>query len=187
MNAAAAGPAELALFGDSLACEETRPLALDTRAPDARRLRAEAANGEALLHALAIVEDGVRPEEPDSTGDTTLHRLEAKLDLLTALVAAVVPAPHGLAPRALRWSARGACLRVDEPLAVGARGTLRVQPVDWLPSTLALPYEVLACEAGNDGQQAWLRFDPLSPPLEAALERHLFRVHRRAVAETRRR
>lgn len=187
MNAATFDQADLALFGDALACEELRPLALDTRAPDPQRLRAEASNGEALLHALAIVEDGIRPEEPESPGDNTLHRLEAKLDLLTALVAAVVPAPHGLAPRALRWSACGACLRVDGPMAVGARGTLRVQPVDWLPSTLALPYEVLACQATDDGHQAWLRFDPVSPHLEAALERHLFRVHRRAVAETRRR
>ena len=123
------------LFGDALACDEVRPLAFDARALDARMMRSHAANGEALLHALAIVEDGMRPEEPETPGDGTLHRLEAKIDLLTALVAAVVPTPHDLAPRPLRWSARGARLVVDFPLDAGATGTLRVQPVDWLPST----------------------------------------------------
>jgi hypothetical protein len=176
-----------ALFGDALACDEVRPLAFDARPPDPHALRSHAANGEALLHALAIVEDGLRAEEPESPSDGTLHRLEAKLDLLTALVAAVVPTPHDLAPRPLRWSARGARLVLDAPLETGSTGTLRVQPVDWLPSTLALPAQVLACHSVAGGHEVWLRFVPLPAPLEAALERHLFRVHRRAVAETRRR
>lgn len=183
----ASPPCDDTLFGDALPCDEVRPLAFDSRPPDARAMRSHAANGEALLHALAIVEDGVRPEEPETPGDGTLHRLEAKLDLLTALVAAMVPTPQDLASRPLRWSARGARLVVDTPLEAGSTGTLRVQPVDWLPSTLALPVQVLACEPLAEGFDAWLRFDPLTAPLEAALERHLFRVHRRAVAETRRR
>jgi len=187
VNAVVANGLDDQLFGDTLACDEERPLAFDPQPVDAQRLRAHAANGEALLHALAIVEDGVRGEEPESPGDNTLHRLEAKLDLLTALVAAVVPTPPDLAPRVLRWSARGARLPVDAFLAPGARGTLRVQPVDWLPSTLALSVEVLACQAHDGRWTAWLRFDPLPAHLEAALERHLFRVHRRMVAETRRR
>jgi hypothetical protein len=34
--------------------------------------------------------------------------------------------------------------------------------------------------------RVWLRFDALPAAFEAALERHLFRIHRRAVAESRR-
>jgi len=72
-------------------------------------------------------------------------------------------------------------------LPVGSGGRFRVRPTDWLPSSLILPATVLACgpEAGGV-TRAWLRFGPLTPALEAALERHLFRVHRRAVAESRR-
>jgi hypothetical protein len=45
---------------------------------------------------------------------------------------------------------------------------------------------VLAVESTDGHARAWLRFDPLPPALEALLERHLFRLHRRAVAERRR-
>ncbi|QSX80068.1 PilZ domain-containing protein [Lysobacter solisilvae] len=176
-----------ALFGDALACDEVRPAAFLTGSTSGARLRVDAANGEALLRALAIVEDGLRSEEPEPGSDNTMHRLEAKLDLLTSLVAGLVPAQDTLALLPLRWSARGACLRVDTPVPAGSVGTLRVQPVDWLPSTLVLPVRVLACELVDGLWQLWLRFDSLPPALEAALERHLFRIHRRAIAETRRR
>jgi hypothetical protein len=63
-----------------------------------------------------------------------------------------------------------------------------VQAAEWLPSPLILPATVIALEPeGSSGLHAlWLRFESLTPALEAALERHLFRVHRRAVAESRR-
>jgi hypothetical protein len=64
--------------------------------------------------------------------------------------------------------------------------TLRLQPSDTLPEALLLPAHVLAVDAGDGASRAWLRFDPLPAPLEAVLERHLFRLHRRAVAERRR-
>jgi hypothetical protein len=51
---------------------------------------------------------------------------------------------------------------------------------------LRLPVEVLAAETDGDGRRLWLRFEGLGPGLSAALERHLFRVHRREIAERRR-
>lgn len=184
------------LFADALACEEVRPAAFEAGAPDAARLAAHLARSEALLRALAVVEDSARHEDPDQPHDTALHRIEAKLDLLTSLVATLAGG-HGSDPlRALKWSARGACLVVDAPVPAGTRGLFRVQPADWLPSPLVLPATVLACEAAAPefaahasaatGPVAWLRFDALPSPLEAALERQLFRLHRRAVAESRR-
>lgn len=184
------------LFADAIACEEVRPAAFEAGAPDAARLAAHLARSEALLRALAVVEDSARHEDPDQPHDTALHRIEAKLDLLTSLVATLAGG-HGSDPlRALKWSARGACLAVDGPVATGTRGLFRVQPADWLPSPLVLPATVLACEAaapglaahasGIAGHAAWLRFDALPAPLEAALERQLFRLHRRAIAESRR-
>ena len=177
-----------ALFGDALACEEVLPVAFLPGVVDRATAQGLGARAEALLRALAVVEDGMRGEEPEQVpADHALHRIEAKLDLLTALVANLGAHQDSDPLLPLQWSARGACLVVPSPVAVDTGGRLRVQPADWLPSPLILPATVLACDTDAQGApRAWLRFGPLSPPLEAALERHLFRVHRRAVAEARR-
>jgi hypothetical protein len=49
-----------------------------------------------------------------------------------------------------------------------------------------LPVEVVAC--GNESGQSWLwlRLSPRPRALESAIERHLFRLHRRAIAGARR-
>ena len=175
------------LFGDALSCDEMRPVAFLPGELGDAALASLNARGEALLQALSVVEDGVRSEEPEQPADHALHRIEAKLDLLTTLVASLCASQDDDPMRPLRWSARGASLLIDRPLPVGTGGRLRVRPADWLPSPLVLPATVLACDVDADGAtRAWLRFGPLSPALEAALERHLFRVHRRAVAESRR-
>ncbi|HVI58807.1 MAG TPA: PilZ domain-containing protein [Luteimonas sp.] len=179
--------ANQALFGDVLACEETRPSAFVAGAVDAAARQAFAARSEALLRALAVIEDGVRGEEPEQPADHALHRVEAKLDVLTLLVASVCAGAHDDPPRRLLWSARGACIGVDALVAAGTPGQFRVRPADWLPTPLLLPATAIAIDAGDDGEpRAWLRFDALPPALEAALERHLFRIHRRSIAESRR-
>lgn len=173
------------LFGDILVCDEVRPAAFLPGISSAAVLQGHCARTEALLRALAVVEDGVRNEEPEQPVDNALHRIEAKLDLLATLMATL--AAHDIDPmRPLKWSARGACLPVDAHVQADTAGLFRVQPVDWLPTPLVLPATVLACAQTEGGPVAWLRFGALSPALEAALERHLFRLHRRAVAERRR-
>lgn len=186
MNTVAAAARDL-LFGELLACDEVRVAAFVPGLPGESALHALATRGEALLRALAVIEDGARIEEGEQPADHGLHRLEAKLDLLTLLVADATATAKDDPPRPLRWSARGACLEVDAPLQTGSRGLFQVRPADWLPTPLLLPAAVIACDAGDDGRpRAWLGFEALSPSLEAALERHLFRIHRRAIAESRR-
>lgn len=180
------------LFGDILACEETRPAAFVHGDPDSATLQSFGTRGEALLRALAVIEDGARSEahaslEPEQPADHAMHRIEAKLDLLTLLVASVHASNDNDPLQPLQWSARGACLAIDGPLPAGTSGHFRVRPADWLPSPLLLPASVIACDTGAPGvTRAWLRFGSLSPALEAALERHLFRIHRRSIAESRR-
>ena len=187
-----AAEARAILFGDMLACEEVRPAAFVAGASDSAALYSFGTRGEALLRALAVIEDGARSEahasiEPEQPGDHAIHRIEAKLDLLTLLVANVCAGDETDPLRSLQWSARGACLAVDRPLPPGTSGHFRVRPADWLPSPLLLPATVIACDTDASGAtRAWLRFDLLSPALEAALERHLFRIHRRSIAESRR-
>lgn len=176
------------LFGDVLACEEIHPAVFLPGPFDASRVRGHAVQAEALLRALAVVEDGARSDESDPHAEGVFRRLEAKIDLLTALVAGFA-AGHATDPaRPLRWSARGARLVTDAAVPPLTPGLFRVQPAEWLPSPLVLPATVIAVETeGHSGLHAlWLRFESLTPALEAALERHLFRVHRRAVAESRR-
>lgn len=173
------------VFGDTLVCEERRPVAFVAGKIDAAGARAAWARGEGLLRALAVVEDsrGEEGEEHTPT-DLAMYRIEAKLDLLTTVVAALVRSRESQdPPRALRWSASGACIDgLVDAGEVGAHGMFRVQPADWLPESLTLPATVQAREGGR----LWLRFDPVPPAIAAALERHLFRIHRRAVAELRR-
>lgn len=181
------GAASEALFGDSLACTEHRPLQFLPGAIDTGLSHGHLQRAEALLRALAVVEDG-RVEEPEehTPADLALHRIEAKLDLLTTLVAALAKRDRDDPVQPLRWSAQGACVPFTTAVEAGSTGHLRVQPADWLPEPMLLPGTVLACEPGTDSPYAlWLRFGPLSPPLEQALERHLFRVHRREIAERR--
>ena len=85
-----------------------------------------------------------------------------------------------------RLRALGVCVSSDAAAAPGTTGLFRIQPSDWLPESLELPATVLASVTDGAGPQLWLRFGPLTPALESALERHLFRVHRRAIAESRR-
>ncbi|WP_133477294.1 PilZ domain-containing protein [Cognatilysobacter segetis] len=176
------------LFGESIASEDTRPLALLAPLPEARQ-RAALARAETLMRALALL-DEARGDEPESTdGDPALRRLESKVDLLVGMVGALLQRDQPVDPvRALHWSARGAMLELDDaPVpSPGDAVALRLQPSDTLPEALVLPAHVLAVESVGDGRRAWLRFDPLPAALEALLERHLFRLHRRAVAERRR-
>src|SRR5690606_29479712 len=112
------------VFGDSLACEEVRPAAFvpGTLSPDAAR--AACLRGENLLRSLAVVEDSRGDDGEDhSANDLALHRIEAKLDLLTALVTSRF-GEHFDPRRPLRWSARGACLEVDDAIAPGTGGAL---------------------------------------------------------------
>ena len=178
-----------ALFGDAIASEDARPLTLLPALPEGRQ-RAALARGEALMRALALVDEARADEPEDSGADPALRRLEAKVDLLVGLVGALIQRDQPADPvRRLHWSSRGASVVLDAddnaPI-VGDAVVLRLQPSDTLPEALQLPAHVLAIETIEGAPRAWLRFDPLPPNLEALLERHLFRLHRRAVAERRR-
>lgn len=178
--------ADAALFGDALACDEVRPASLEPGDLDPAAVHAEALRAEAFLQALALVEDS-RGEDLEEHGPTALalQRIEARLDLLTTLIGSLLHGPGRDPPRPLRWSALGARLQAA-PADAGSTGWLRVQPSDALPQVLRLPVRVLACQALGAETCLWLRFEGIPPALSAALERHLFRVHRREVAERRR-
>lgn len=180
--------ADALLFGEALACREHvragfAPQPLETRQAEALCLRAESGLG-----AIAVIEDN-RADEEDAAQGAALRRIEAKLDLLLALVGQLGRAAEAATEVSLQWSALGARLPATPDVAVGDTGLFRIQAAPWLPESLALPARVIAIGPAQDAQEApllWLRFDPLTPGVASALERHLFRRHRQAVAERRR-
>ncbi|MFN3310504.1 MAG: PilZ domain-containing protein [Thermomonas sp.] len=180
--------ADALLFGEALACQEHvragfAPQLLDPRQAEALCLRAESG-----LAAIAVIEDN-RADEEDAAQGAALRRVEAKLDLLLALVGHLGRGTEAATEVTLQWSARGARLPATPDAAVGDTGLFRIQAANWLPEPLALPARVIAIGPAQDAPGAalqWLRFDPLTPGAASALERHLFRRHRRSVAERRR-
>ncbi|MBP3973190.1 PilZ domain-containing protein [Pseudoxanthomonas spadix] len=177
-----------ALFGEILTLEETRAARFLPGALLPAAVQDACAQGEALLRALAVIDDGAaRSDEQDPQGEPALLRMEAKLDVLTLLVAELAAAQERGDPRQpLVWSARGVELVASDPPAAGQQGLLRVRASDWLPTWLLLPAQVLAVQAEGAGTRVWLAFVQLSPALQSALERHVFRIHRREVAQLRR-
>jgi hypothetical protein len=180
--------ARKALFGDILTLKEDRAASFLPGALDRSASQLTCAQGEALLRALAVLDDGaVRGDDQDPQAEPALLRMEAKLDILTLLVADLATAQgRGDPSQALVWSARGVELALPQAPLPGQEGLFRVRASDWLPTPLLLPSQVLAVHAEGDIARVWLAFVQLSPALESALERHVFRIHRREVAHHRR-
>lgn len=179
-------PADQALFGDRLDCSLVLPVTVTTGSGPGRQSQAIT-----LLHGLAQIEDLRKEDGGEEHGDLPLlaQRMDAKLDLILALVGRLAMRADGLPERPLRWSRSG--LRVDMEAADGlvpdTRVLVRLQPAEWLPDHLELPATVIAREALGTGARVWLAFAELHAGLIEALDRHLFRLHRRQVAEQRRR
>lgn len=188
--AASPAAARERLFGDILALQEIRAATFLPGPLDHATLDRMALQGESLLHALAVVDDSApRSEDSEQPADAALQRLEAKLDVLTLLIAGIAATQGVQDPLlALHWSAHGAELEARGEIAAGSTGRFRVSASDWLPTPLLLPATVIATAPEHDNvARIWLQFGPLSPSFAEALERHVFRIHRREVAERRRR
>lgn len=179
-------PAEAELFDETLSCDLAVPADFIRGSGTVR-----AAVGEQLLRSIALVEDGRSEEHEDRTeASQAVQRVDAKLDLVLMLLGRLVRQQGEPLPlRPLRWSRRGIRLELGprSGAAIGSAGLVRLQPSDWLPDHVDLPVDVLAEAAnGAGGHYLWLRFSGLGEGLELAMERHLFRVHRRQIAEARR-
>ena len=178
--------ADAALFGDALACEDVQRAAFVPQTLDPAWLETICARAEIHLSAIAVIEDS-RNEEEEGPQGLALRRIEAKLDLLLTLVGNLNTQANADPRVPLRWSAQGVQMPAgNHPCPEGSTGVFRVQATPWLPEPLLLPAAVIACADGDDGKPGqWLQFGPLPESTRAALERHLFRQHRRAVAERR--
>lgn len=176
--------AKAALFGDALTCDSDVPAALLAHAPESGSAERAIEHAELVLRSLAQIEDSPHDDESEHGPDKpAVQRLDAKLNIVLETLAGILRRDRDDLPlQRIRWSRFGAEIvhRGSEP---PERGFLLLQPLSWLPQRLELPVVLLAQQPDGDGaRRVWLRFDPQPTTLEQALERHLFRLHRRELA-----
>lgn len=149
-----------------------------------QRANADAAR---LLRALAALEDTSRESVRDTSEEISnlhqeFHRLEGKVDLMLNLVANLanaglsLPAPCTVMVRAtgIQWQQPPSALALSD----GEQGMAAIYLYPGLPLPVTLPATVKTSDRGSPA----LTFTDLTSEVRNALERHVFRHHRRAVA-----
>jgi len=148
--------------------------------PDADRLADANRRAAALLTLLGNLDEPPPPLDDAPQLAAHLHRLDQKLDLLLGLMG--------------RWHNRELELPGPQPARLGLRGVvwraalpagpgrISIYLHAALPSALELPATLLPL---GDGQ-VLAEFHGLDAAAMDALERYLFRRHRRAVAQAKR-
>ena len=185
MTECTAAQAAEQLFGDALSCESEIPVAYRSHAPEAQSTDRAVEHAELVLKSLALIEEAPHEDGEEHAAEKAhLQRLEAKLNLVLETLSGILRRERSDLPQQrFRWSRFGA-----EILHPGGeppeKGFLLLQPLAWLPQRLELPVICIAREAQADGgHRVWLRFSPQPASLQQALERHLFRLHRRELAK----
>ncbi len=179
-------PAEAELFDDTLSCELSLPAVFEAGATPKRP-----GSAEMLLRSIALVEDARNVDDSDERNENSLQlqRLEARLDLTLVLLGRLLQREAPSAPATpLRWSRHGLRLQCAQlgGFVAGTAGVVSLQPAEWLPDAIELPVVVLAEADTAQGTQLWLRLGGQNEALLAAVERHLFRLHRKQIADSRR-
>lgn len=181
MNSAPSAPPDV--LGDALACTELRPARFEPAVLETGAMQANLHHAEQLMRQLLHIEESRPTEDGDDSNhaDPALQRIEARLELLTLLVSRLLRHDRALPATELTWNAEGAVLVAGTDDA--EEGWLHLQPADWLPEALVLPAKVECADAQG---RLHLRFQAMPATLVGLLEQHLFRLHRRQVAEQRR-
>lgn len=176
-----------AQFVQRMMFEGPLPVRFEAAAPaGGGQLRLLAERNARLLGAIELLEERRAEHERDRLDDATaqeLARMDAKLNLLIEIVTHALAPAHGLPQRQrVRFNAVGA--EVPDPLVPddARHGRLLLS----FDACLALPLE-LDCEVedGAGAGQRFLRFVHPGETVVEALERFVFRHHRRQLADVR--
>lgn len=169
-------------------------LSIETEIPvvvhAAASVEADPAAALQFLRSLNLLALGTRTDSGDTQNQESGHdlaRLEAKIDMLVAMVGSLVAADSRLPPRCrVSLSAESLEVRLVTALGPGAAVVVEMYPSAELPRALRLPASVSETRAAGDGKQdLTLRFGPLDPSVSDELERYIFLRHRHALSPTR--
>ena len=150
--------------------------------PPARALALAERNGNTLAAIAALEERRVDTAEDDNPLVQEMRRMDAKLTALVDIVNHLLVPTDTLPPRQmLRFNAVGALLPAAL-LPPGEALLLRLHFDVCRSLPLELPARV---ERRLDDGRAFVVFGPLSDVMSDAIERLVFRHHRRKVAEAR--
>lgn len=175
--------ADTGIFAGCVSCEDCVPLAWrdrDRPLTDGELFRLQ----ERSLRALRA-----EPADEHEEQNPEMLRLHEKLDALMESVGRLLAAHHPApAARNLRLSRRGVAwsMPAEQAPAAGGYGVIELHLHPRLLQPLLLPARIVAVHPGDGGATVEAAFEPIAEIMESALERHVFRRHRRAVAETRR-
>ena len=172
-------------FEQRVSIEELLHVAIEPLAWPMPRARAQAlaeSNGNALAAIAALEERRVESADDDNPLMQEMRRMDAKLTALVDIVNRLLVPPGALpAQHLVRFNARGAVLGADMPLPGDA--VLLSLRFDHCRS---LPLELPALrEMQFDDGRTFVRFPTVNEALGDAIERLVFRHHRRKVAEAR--
>ena len=140
-----------------------------------------------FLRSLNLLALGARADGGDAQTVESGHefaRLEAKIDMLVAMVGSLVAAESKLPPLCrVSLSAESLQINFTAELAPGAAMIVDLYPSAELPRVLRLPATVERANPTEPGRQDLsLRFGPLEPSVSDELERYIFLRHRHALA-----
>lgn len=132
------------------------------------------------LHAIAALEGPSHERELDRTAgvDYTAARLEAKVDLMLQWVGKLLVAQHPLPPATeVMLGSQTVSWKCPIDLKPGQHGVLSLYLAPRMPMPLVFQVQIQSCAAG----QAQAQLLQLSEEAQDALDRTLFRYHRRAL------
>jgi len=131
------------------------------------------------LQAIAVFEEAPRNLPSDANNDAhELHHLEAKIDVLPSLVAGLA-ARHALILRdnSIEWTGSA-----GDGLSSGDTGFVIIYPNPGLPVPLRIPGRIVGMAERAGSRWLLTRFEHVTLPVRDALEKLVFRRHRRQIA-----
>lgn len=178
---------------DGLACEDEFPLTWSVVEvlPAEERLATLNATNEALVRSCDGLEEGHKA--PDDAPDMMyiVQRIEFKMDLILELLAQRLQLDEALPKKyPVRLNAHGLCWAQEDTPEPGTLLRLECYVCSSIPRPMVVFGRVVRKETTVDpenacGPRTTVQFEGVSPGLEDAIERLVFRRHRREVAHLR--
>lgn len=182
--------ADIAVLGDGLWYEDRLPVRWDEAgaAPTAAQSLGAGNSGEQFLRHLGVLDEHRTDADEDGPLCHDIQRLEFKVDLLLEMVGVLVGRDTVLpAATTVRLGADRMQWITTPAEAPGEGRLVRVELFLYprLPTPLELFGEVESLTAVPDGLRVTLRYAGMAEGLRNALEKLIFRQHRRLVAQAR--